>query len=234
LPATRFASIAAHTVFLPPLRDRRPQVLDLGANQGEFATWAAETLNAEVYAVEALPELAASLAANPRFTTLHAAVGGQPGTTLIFRSPTRCASACLNDRNPANGVAVPAVTLGELLERWELHHVDLVKIDVEGSELAILQTTPASVLQSIGQITCEFHDFIDATHRPTIRLICDRMKALGFIVVPMAATTYGDTLFINRKLLRAPLLLRLECVIYKYRAAAGRFIQKILGTKRGH
>lgn len=225
----RFASIAAHTVFLPPLRNRRPTVLDLGANQGEFSLWAATTLNARVYAVEALPELASALAADSRLSVLQAAVGGETGNATIFRSPTRCASASLNHPDPEYAVDVAAVTLEDLCGTWNLRQVDLVKVDIEGSELPMLQTAPDWMLQSFGQITCEFHDFIDRSHRPAIRMICARMTDLGFLVIPMAATTYGDTLFINRKCLRAPMLTRLECLAYKYRAAAGRLCRKVLG-----
>lgn len=231
----RFANISAHSVYLPPLQAGQPTVLDLGANEGEFCTWAATALSAKAYAVEALPELAAKLATNPLVQVAHAAVAGESGTTTIFRSHARCASAVLNARDSNNAVEVPAVTLEDLCDRWQLRAVDLVKIDIEGSELSILQTSPPTLLQSIGQITCEFHDFIDPSHRPAIRLICNRLEGLGFIVIPMAITTYGDTLFINRSRLSAPMITRLECVAYKYGAAARRLCRRFknnLGCRR--
>jgi FkbM family methyltransferase len=222
----RLTTVSGHTVYLPLLRGRGPTVLDLGGNRGAFSSWAATALEAKVHVVEALPELAEALSSDSRLTVMHAAVGPETGTTTIFRSPDRCASVSLNAREPANAVLIPAVTLEDLCRQWSLADLDLLKMDIEGSELDVLEKAPIHLLQSVGQITCEFHDFIDASHLPAIRRICERMKAAGFLVFPIAMTTYGDTLFINRNRLGFPALTAVECMAYKYWAAMRRLLRR--------
>jgi len=221
-----FVTVSGHTVYLPVLRGKRPTVLDLGGNQGAFSSWAAGSLNANVYVVEALPELAEALSKDVRLTVMHAAVGAETGTATIFRSPDRCASVSLNAREPANAVVIPAITLEDLFRKWNLVELDVLKMDIEGSELDVLEKTPIGLLQSVGQITCEFHDFIDASHLPAIRRICDRLKSAGFLAIPIAMTTYGDTLFINRNRLASPALTTIGCMAYKYFSAMKRFLRR--------
>lgn len=222
----RFVTVSGHTVFLPLLKSKRPTIVDLGGNRGAFSGWAASELDAKVYVVEALPELAEALAHDSRLTVMHAAVGAETGMTTIFRSPDRCASVSLNAREPANAVEIPAISLENVLNRWSLTDLDLLKIDIEGSELEVFEKTPIALFQSVGQITCEFHDFMDATHRPAIRRICQRLRSAGFLVLPVAITTYGDTLFINRNRLACPPLTALECMCYKYFAGLKRFLRR--------
>lgn len=224
----RFKNISGHTIYLPILPRRNAIVLDLGANHGVFADWASSNLSGKVYAVEALPELAEALSHDTRLTVMHAAVGSQTGTTTIFRSPNRCASVHLNGRDTANAVDIPAISLEELLQAWKLDQLDLVKIDIEGSELDLLEKTPLEILKSIGQITCEFHDFMEKSHRPAIRRICRRLEEAGFLMFSMAVTTYGDTLFINRSRLEAPALTYCECLVQKYSAAGGRLFRRLM------
>jgi FkbM family methyltransferase len=222
-----FANVSGHTIYLPILPCKNPVVLDLGGNNGAFADWALNTFAAKVYAVEALPELAEALSRDTRLTVMHAAVGSQTGTTTIFRSPNRCASVHLNERDTANAVDIPAISFEDLCRRWKLDQLDLVKIDIEGSELDLLEKTPIAILKSIGQITVEFHDFMEKSHRPAIRRICRRLEDAGFLMVPMAVTTYGDTLFINRSRLAVPALTYCECLVHKYSAAGGRLLRRL-------
>jgi hypothetical protein len=58
----------------------------------------------------------------------------------------------------AGVVKVPSITLAELMDRYKLTQIDLLKLDIEGSEWEVLHSTPASVLRSIRRIQFEYHE----------------------------------------------------------------------------
>lgn len=222
----RYIKVSEHSVYLPAISRESPSVVDLGANEGTFSIWAADALNANVYAVEALPELASQLAADSRIRVLHAAASGASGIQQIYRAVGRCASATLNPMDTTNAVTVSAVTLDDIRDRFGLDEIDLVKIDIEGSELDVLSQCSVQCLQSITQITCEFHDFLDISHRPRIRSVCRRLSAAGFFCVPMAKTTWGDTVFLNRAKLDDPRIVQAEMWGYKILHGTRRAIRR--------
>jgi len=119
------------------------RIVDLGAHLGTFALTAAAA-GCHVLAVEASPRnadlLRASAAANG-FTDLrviHAVASDEPGTEQF----------CVNgpwghvatDATDLPAVAVPAVTMDELLTEMGWAPVALVKLDVEGSEIRVLRS----------------------------------------------------------------------------------------------
>lgn len=54
--------------------------------------------------------------------------------------------------------AVPGISLGQLLRDHSVDTVDLLKIDCEGGEYAILESTPSDVYCRIRNIVFEYHD----------------------------------------------------------------------------
>ncbi len=53
--------------------------------------------------------------------------------------------------------AVPRISLGDLLRDYGVESVDLLNIDCERREFAILESTPADVLSRIRNIVFEYH-----------------------------------------------------------------------------
>jgi FkbM family methyltransferase len=143
-------------------------VLDCGANIGLFAVWAAlERPKARVIALEPFPETFASLQQNVRENGLSSRVQcerlGLAGTSGIRRmeqaaeSPTR---RMLLDEESTCGetLAVECATLAGCLDSFGLARLDLLKMDIEGSEWEVLLSTPASVLARIGHVQLEYHE----------------------------------------------------------------------------
>lgn len=56
---------------------------------------------------------------------------------------------------------VPGISLAELLREQKIGKVDLLKIDCEGGEYAILASTASEVFQRISNIVFEYHDVED-------------------------------------------------------------------------
>src|SRR5262245_28452347 len=128
-----------------------PVVLDLGANQGEFSRlMLARFPRARVILVEANPELVDRLKARFAGTTatvVHAAIGGTSGASVEFYlSDQSMASSISKDLSAVHGlrdagtpVMVPMTTLRELMNRFALDRVDLVKMDIEGAEFDVIE-----------------------------------------------------------------------------------------------
>jgi FkbM family methyltransferase len=57
----------------------------------------------------------------------------------------------------APGNKVPAVTIPDILDRFNLPHIDLLKLDIEGSEKEVLADC-ASWIADVGAICVELHD----------------------------------------------------------------------------
>lgn len=140
-------------------------ILDIGANTGVYALIAqAVKPDATVIAVEPVQRIFDKLQLNTRMNggriqAVHAAVSDHTGTATLYDLPTHehVLSVSLdptwNKDNPLlRPVEVPCTTVVDLLHAHGLVKADLLKIDVETHESA--------VLDGCGTLLCE--------HRPTL------------------------------------------------------------------
>jgi FkbM family methyltransferase len=117
-------------------------VLDLGANIG-VATFLFRSHypNAHIVAVEPDPatfrKLVRNVGADPNVTTINSAIAAEPGSVSFHTEPMSWASR-LAGPGEAGARTVSAVTLDELAERFGAGAGDLIKIDIEGAEHAVL------------------------------------------------------------------------------------------------
>jgi FkbM family methyltransferase len=116
------------------------RVLDLGAHLGTV-TLAAAARGAQVLAIEASPRNAACLTASARqnefagVAVYNVAVGDRNGT-VHFREEGPYGRVTSDD--DAGAVEVPIRRAAEIVTEHDRDRVDVVKIDVEGFELAVL------------------------------------------------------------------------------------------------
>lgn len=118
-------------------------VVDLGANVGTAtAFFRAHSSRARIIAVEPDPETCSRLRANvgslPDVEVIEAAVTDQDGTVALRRTDSSW-SASLNWGDHGE-VEVRAVRLQTLLSELDIGEVDLLKVDVEGSEYRIVES----------------------------------------------------------------------------------------------
>lgn len=128
-----------------------PVVLDIGANNGQMlAMTKLLAPNSRVYSFEPFAGLVEScrtiVAANAwsHARVEHAAVTSENHPTEILYSPGElCCATMVKDFRPVGrGIertVVPGIRLDSFAQRESLSHVDLIKIDVEGGELEVLQ-----------------------------------------------------------------------------------------------
>jgi FkbM family methyltransferase len=148
--------------FHPPTA--APVILDCGANIGLASIWLKRAYpQARITAFEADPAIHAVLERNLRrnritgVTAVQAAVWREE-TTIQFRCEGSDSGAidAVAAETAGRVQDVPALRLRDLLRQAE--NVDLLKLDIEGAELAVLEDAAAE-LHRVRAMQVEVHDF---------------------------------------------------------------------------
>jgi FkbM family methyltransferase len=151
--------------------------VDAGAHIGRYSLMAADRVgpSGRVVAVEpssetwALLKEQAALNGMSSITAIQAALGAADGTAELFGGGDAATNSLHPDwldrmegrdpRRKGPGQAVRLVSLSSLLNELQIHHVDLLKIDVEGAELDVLRGAEALLRDGqIRQLVCEVHE----------------------------------------------------------------------------
>jgi FkbM family methyltransferase len=128
--------------------------LDVGANVGQYSIPLSSHFR-RVVAVEPNPVAARILLENiernriKNIQVITKAVTPKRGSGRAFLQPGRFLTTFRIEEQSQSGIAVPTITLDELL--IECGQVDLLKVDVEGMELSLL--TGAEELERVKQIS---------------------------------------------------------------------------------
>ncbi|MGE3820535.1 MAG: FkbM family methyltransferase [Isosphaeraceae bacterium] len=204
--------IHGHTVYTPIL-GRDPVVLDLGANRGGFSEAFVERFGGSAFLVEANPSLASFLREQKRFPVAEHAVCDRNGPVAfhVARNDEGSSLLTLPEQNAYDCVLVETVevagrTIDSLIEHFELDHIDLVKMDVEGAEVQALGTLSTETMRNIGQITVEFHSDVEFGFDigEAVEDVIKRLQELGFLFWDFSGETRRDVLFVNRRAVPLP------------------------------
>jgi FkbM family methyltransferase len=159
--------------------------LDVGANIGLYTlSLAARHPSLRVVAFEPVPRVAEALRRNvslnglANVTVCSAAVSDRNGTDLLYVPPGGVpleATLLEGLRIGTTPVEVTAVTIDKAVNDLELPVVDLVKIDVEGCELAVLQGAARTIADHHPTIVCEVLHGVG-----TGTAIADYLRPLGY------------------------------------------------------
>ena len=137
-------------------------MLDIGANAGFHALGAASTF-AAVHAFEPVPQTASRLRGNVAESGLDAkvlvhetALSDRTGSVAMRIEPGHCgANRIVEGGDKASSIEVPMETLDQVAEREGIREVDLVKIDVEGHERAVVAGGAAMLARDLPRIVVE-------------------------------------------------------------------------------
>jgi FkbM family methyltransferase len=144
-----------------------PVVIDVGGFIGDFALYAVKRLNARrVIVCEPSPKNWALLLRNianngyeDRIKPVNKAV--TDGRDIMMNIDAPDEAQCMVSAYGESGQplsSVPGISLDTLLRDHGVESVDLLKIDCEGGEYEILESSSAEVLSRIRNIVVEFHD----------------------------------------------------------------------------
>jgi FkbM family methyltransferase len=159
-------------------------VLDLGANVGVFAMYiASRARRATTHCVEPSADNFDTLVFNIQRNKLNAvcyncAITAEPGFATLSTSGTSVEHAVVADASSSadSGIEqVRCMTLEDLFDHAKVEHFDYAKIDIEGSELEVLEATPDDLLSRIGALSIEWHH-----GRSELDALAERLRKLGF------------------------------------------------------
>jgi FkbM family methyltransferase len=178
----------------------RPTVVDVGGYIGDFALFAVKYLNAQrVIVCEPSPSnwtlLQKNVATNnygDRIKMVNMAVTSGEDVLMNVDAPDRGqarVSAYADAALPRR--LVRGVSLASLMEIHGVDVIDLLKIDCEGGEYAILNGTPLAVLNRVRNLVFEFHEI--GGFEAQLAAVKERLAAAGF-----ALFTRGDLVFATR------------------------------------
>jgi FkbM family methyltransferase len=163
-------------------------VVDVGANIGSFALLAASVVGptGRVIAIEPAGSTFARLDENVGLNSfgnlicLQAAIDHEPGKLALSVHPKSALSSAHNVNASSDGKVeiVPCRTLSQIFEEYRLEHIDLLKVDCEGSEYGIFESLSQELAARIRQIVMEVHPVAGRTFDG----IRHRLEELGFEV----------------------------------------------------
>ncbi len=177
--------------FFATLLAQPAAVADFGAHRGEFlAALKSEYPISRALLIEADPALAESLKQTfgDEADIVHAAIVAEnkQGSVKFTRSIEPESSSVFREWSAAYGIAdqleVPGIEFSKVIRELG-GRADLVKLDVEGAEIGVLQSASASDLASCGQLTVEFHDKRPPFTRSDVDRVCRRLRSEGYGIV---------------------------------------------------
>jgi len=158
-------------------------VLDIGANIGAFALYAAFNGAKKIFAFEPNGEAYGCMLHNIERNELRGkimpfrfAVTGKSNEIVripIAASPKNRISRQAIGDEAENYESVGAISLHDIFRKEDISCVDLLKLDCEGSEYDIIATTDMATFAKIREIVLEYHD-------DRVEEIVDALKNHGF------------------------------------------------------
>ena len=178
--------------------------LDIGANAGYFSLLASRCVgeSGRVLAVEPNPAMVKQLRQNKERNCLTniaiteaACSDSVEVLDLYIGNPYNTGNSSLSRDNLAwtKSVKVTCTTVDLLVEKYGLHRVDLVKIDVEGAELQVLRGMSTTLKHLRPKIITELSASLLEGFSVTLDTVQEYFRALGYTVSPLEKDCMGRT-----------------------------------------
>lgn len=202
-----FRDIMGHWIYAAGI-EPGAVVIDLGANQGAFSRAMVTLFQAKCYAVEANEQLFRDID-DEGLTKLNVAVAPTDGPVAFYtssNSETGTTIPDFQDRWATTGaVVVRGMSWSALLRHVGLVNctIDLVKMDIEGSELDLIESFEGHDVVKVRQITVEFHDWLNKSlHDRTVGVI-RKLCSMGFVAITDVPDHSWpvEVLFLNKALI---------------------------------
>ncbi len=177
-------------------------VVDIGANIGVFALWAATRAeNVRVKSYEPFPKNAEYFVANLKLSGLKniefkaAAVADKAGTRKLHVDDSWILHSLSEEDSDEQSVEVDCVSLDMVFA--DLEKCDFLKLDCEGGEYQILYAASDESLRKIGRVVCEFN-VLDSKQRNG-NALREFLLNKGFVVEEMKMLDHGSGFICAKK-----------------------------------
>jgi FkbM family methyltransferase len=185
---------------------RTDVVIDIGANVGLFAAWAASQTKGKVYCFEPSRTNFARLEYHRRINRLSNMVLINKGISdrtelvkLYLHDNNWGAHTTVADRKDESGFddthceEVECTSLKEAFDEYEIEKCDFLKIDCEGAEAKILAALPNEYFKKINRIALEYHPGVNVLE------LAELLDHNGFsVVIKGYPVKYGMLFAIKR------------------------------------
>jgi FkbM family methyltransferase len=216
--------------FLSTPIDTESIVVDLGAHLGEFSAEISRRFGCRCYGAEPHPLSYSRIRQSDLVSVLNCAITPVDAPVRLHVS-TYSESHSLRPlpRSGIGSIEVDGITFQRFMETCRIEQINLMKIDIEGSEVELLQTLPNDILDRIDQMTVAFHDFkseFDLTAK--VRSALNRLIDFGWLPIVFSRRDNSDVLLINQK------KLDLSSVQLAYLKYAARYVDgflRVVGRK---
>jgi len=187
--------------FVTSLLGRESVVVDLGANKGEFFYAYKKKYEGRHILVEPNAKLFGRLDVSSHDKKFQVVVGGEDKTYTFYHSKNDEAGSLQPEMASqwvlSGSEQVQGLSWSSLLQRASAQAIDLLKVDIEGAELDLFSGMTKLQLSHIGQISCEFHDFMDTSQLPRVQAVIRHLRDSGFVVLNFSIRDHRDVLFVN-------------------------------------
>jgi FkbM family methyltransferase len=201
LGSSRTRQIEWHTL-VPSLLTPDSNVLDLGANVGRFSREIVHRFDCTCHAIEPNPELLALVPIHPRIKTYEYAISSRQTRLPLYAGPNSLAASLVKSKvhdGDDSSIMVESIDLPSFINKHIVGPISLIKMDIEGSEIEVLESLTDEFLVSIPSLSIEFHDFCNLTPADVVERAARRLERLGFYYLRMSGIGHQDTLFVNRR-----------------------------------
>ena len=175
-------------------------VMDLGANIGMFMLYLAwRSPGIKVHCFEPSSRTRSVLKAQVEANHLHEkvsvypyAIFDQTGVTSLKLSENSGHQSLFDSEYvDRRSEVVEMLSLSDAFEKCGVQKVNLLKIDVEGAEIEIVESTPEKIWRSLDKVVVEYHDLF----RPGCReRVCNCLSANGFRSIQVRSCPPTDDL----------------------------------------
>jgi FkbM family methyltransferase len=186
--------------------DASSTVVDLGSNHGHFALAMVDRFHCKVFCVEPDPRIYPTLESNPKLSAINAAVTSKSGSARLYLDHNweRSSLIPLTASKTIDQIECKALTLEDVLKTTGLERADVLKVDIEGMEVDLLNNLDARTLDRLNQIAVEFHEWMGIGTAKQIFATIDHLEGYGFGMVRGSFFDYSDVLFLHKERLELP------------------------------
>jgi FkbM family methyltransferase len=175
-------------VYNPPHLKIKPgdTVIDIGANIGIFSLYAAKKGATNIYCAEPLPGIIPLIRKNfvnnnlKTPTIIRRGISYKNGNAKLYLGDLDSHALLFNHNHAGTFhkyVEIKTISLEDLLSELKIRSVDFLKIDCEGCEGYIINSTPKKIWKGIKRVAIEYHN--DVSNLSSEQII-EKLKLFGY------------------------------------------------------
>ena len=185
---TTFKHIFAHDDYNYDLEQAPKIIIDAGANIGLASIYFTNKYSsAKIIAIELSPTNFQVLAKNTDlYKNIEAINAGLWPVNQALKFKEEGFSPWgykVNNKLEGNSISIDSITIPDIIEKYNISRIDLLKIDIEGAEVELFSENYESWLPKVKYIIVEFHDRWKSESSSTVRHTLDKFnfKDLGMV-----------------------------------------------------